>query len=46
MHKIAFFMHRSICGAANIQLLNWSKKCGDSNDYSNVVAQEANQTWK
>lgn len=29
VHKIAFFMHRSICDV-NIQLLNWSEKCADS----------------
>ena len=29
-HKIAFFIHRSICCAANIQILNWSEKYGDS----------------
>ena len=29
-HKIAYFIHRSICGAANIEILNWGEKCGDS----------------
>ena len=29
-HRIALFMQRSICGAANIPLLNWSEKGGDS----------------
>ena len=29
-HRIAYFIHRSICGAANIQILNWSERCGDS----------------
>ena len=26
--KIAYFIHRSICGAADIQLPNWSEICG------------------
>ena len=26
--KIAHFIHRLICGAANIQLLSWSERCG------------------
>ena len=29
-HRIVYFIHRSICGAANIQILNWSERCGDS----------------
>ena len=29
-HKMAFLMHRSIYGAANIQLLNWHERCGNS----------------
>ena len=28
--KIAYFIHRSTCGAANIQILNWSEGCGGS----------------
>ena len=28
MQRIAYFIYRSICGAANIQMLNWSGKCG------------------
>ena len=28
-HKISYFIHRSICGTANTQILNWSERCGD-----------------